>query len=139
MVNDVNMFRTKNSFICFMLLCFISFVLNWLFIFPVSVFYQQEENSDNSSNKNEKIEFAFYSLCAVFIITSTFLQLFIVFMLVNFTKERHINHFESILDSASRKQSAESAQIDRFNTIVSTDRRYESTIRVSQAAAARVN
>ena len=55
MVNDVNIFRTKNSFICFMLLCFISFVLNWLFIFPVSVFYKKEENSDNSSKKIEKI------------------------------------------------------------------------------------
>ena len=88
----------------FMMLCFITFALNWVFILPVSAFYWHYNLSEDSV-KQDKVEFVFFILCSLFELLSTVLLLFIVYMLYQMQNKEELQKFEYILEQESRKAS----------------------------------
>ena len=80
LVRRYDLFQARDNLMAFMMLCFITFALNWLFILPVSAFYEHFDSNEETV-KEDKVEFVFFILCMLFELLSTVLLLFIVYML----------------------------------------------------------
>ena len=130
MVRHYDLFSTRNGLMCFMILCFISYALNWIFILPVSWL---NESIDEGKEGNKMVEFIFHIVCILFELLSTILLLLIVYLLYSFTNNRHLKNFGTMLDntdksrlqtqspSSSRQtKNSNTSRIRRITEIIST-------------------